>query len=288
MWLTRASCAAKEFLSIGRISSMSYHRLGFVIIFNRAQPQQRIEKQWATGSRLTCYYQMFCNWACYSRRTREINPPTWILTAIDREFSSLSSSLRTTSFFSVRLQSLWKKRKEQERGRERKKISGMTNTMWAHLHDTLQHLGMKSMADKAALTAATFYFYSSLFFLWSAGMIIIRTGNIQESSMTAKEVSLQSREQLNNQTLLYSAWCPSSSRKNLRLHVDGWCKQSAAKSGFILSALWANSSWKVTWHRCFDKTKCSQMSLVSPVSACCCNTFKWTQRFMWLTAICSL
>lgn len=41
----------RRFLSIGRISSVSYHRLGFVIIFNRAQPRQRIEKQWATDSR---------------------------------------------------------------------------------------------------------------------------------------------------------------------------------------------------------------------------------------------
>lgn len=56
--------------------------------------------------------------------THEINPPTCILTAIDREFSSLSSSLSTTSFFSVRLQSL--RRKEGGEGKKRK-ISGMTN-----------------------------------------------------------------------------------------------------------------------------------------------------------------
>lgn len=81
---------------------------------------------------------------------------------------------------------------------------------------------MKSMADKAALAAATFYIYLCLCSLWSAGMIII-TGNIHESSMTAKAASEQSWQQLNNQTLFYSAWCLSSSRKNLRLVENGRC-----------------------------------------------------------------
>lgn len=99
---------------------MSYHCLGFVTVFNRAQlrpkNREKVSQRLQTATRC---YQMFRNWARYSRRTWEINPPTCILTAIDSEFSSLSSSLRTTSFFSVRLQSLW--RGERTRDGERKR-----------------------------------------------------------------------------------------------------------------------------------------------------------------------
>lgn len=49
----------KRFLSIARIRSMSCHCLGFVILFNRAQPRQRIEKQWAAESR-TWYTAIKC------------------------------------------------------------------------------------------------------------------------------------------------------------------------------------------------------------------------------------
>lgn len=53
------------------------------------------------------------SWAFQSHPKWKTNQPTCILTAMDREFSSLSSSLRTTSFFSVRLHSLWRREKKE-------------------------------------------------------------------------------------------------------------------------------------------------------------------------------
>lgn len=117
----------KRLLSSGRIRSMSYHCLDVgVITFNNAE--QRIEKQWGTDSRL---WRTPINRACYSNHTRKINPPTCILTAIDREFSSLSSSLRTTSFFSVRLQSLEDRTKHTTVLRKRNRNDN-TNTISRH------------------------------------------------------------------------------------------------------------------------------------------------------------
>ena len=57
-----------------------------------------------------------CEAAFPPRHRRTDWKPTCILTAIDSELSSLSSSLSTISFFNVRLQSLWTHR---EKGRRR-------------------------------------------------------------------------------------------------------------------------------------------------------------------------
>lgn len=123
MWLTRAFCAAQGGFFFNQSAGLAARLITASALWlcsTEHSSGQRIEKKWARDYRPRhAAIKCFANWARYSRRTWEINPPTCILTAIDSEFSSLSSSLRTTSFFSVRLQSLW--RGERTRDGERKR-----------------------------------------------------------------------------------------------------------------------------------------------------------------------
>lgn len=89
-----------------------YHQfLGFVTVVQQStapvKEQSHRELQITDHDSLLSYYAIE---PFSSNSTWKINQPTCILTAIDSEFSSLSSSLRTTSFFSVRLHSLWSRK----------------------------------------------------------------------------------------------------------------------------------------------------------------------------------
>lgn len=90
---------------------MSHQCLGIVTVVQQStapvKEQSHRELQITDhDSLLSCYaVEPFS-----SNSTCKINQPTCILTAIDSEFSSLSSSLRTASFFSVRLHSLWRRK----------------------------------------------------------------------------------------------------------------------------------------------------------------------------------
>lgn len=120
MWLTSFLCSSGGFYQSALVTCL-------IIVWalwlcsTEHSSGQRTEKQWATDCDMllsnVCF--VFFNWTRYSRRTWEITAPTCILTAIDREFSSLSSSLRTTSFFNVRLQSLWGRKRTREGERKR-------------------------------------------------------------------------------------------------------------------------------------------------------------------------
>lgn len=120
MWLTRE---AKEFF----INQQVCHSLHFVPAYTQSKELRNSNLQPPDlDTLLSNVLQLNL---LLPPHTQEINPLTCILTAIDKEFSSLSSSLRTTSFFSVRLQSLWEKKNKKEGGEEKKQISGINNTM---------------------------------------------------------------------------------------------------------------------------------------------------------------
>lgn len=122
----------------------------------------------------------------------------------------------------------------------------MTDTLWAHLHDALLHLGTRSMAEKSALTAAAVYFYLCLYPFFGLH--------------TSRNHKLLSKLWVNNwdsnsiiKPLFYSAWCPSPSRKNL-LFYEWWHYTDASN----------------------DKAQYSKIPSVSPVSACCYTLKCWT------------
>lgn len=142
----------------------------------------------------------------------------------------------------------------------------------------------KHGADKAALTADTFYFYCVFVISLDIGMTLIK-GNIQASSINAETVSEQSRL---NQTPLYSAWCPSSSRESLWLVDSGCCTNVLLNQysccqlyGWILHGRWHGTD-ALTSH---NAVKCLQSALFQHTAT---NLKCWAQRPTWLTAICSL
>lgn len=152
LWLTRASCETLSFFFFKIYQRDKWHvsspprrcdcvqQSAAVSQIERLRDREKWRPEPAGSDTFGC--QMFCEWA---GSTHEINPPTCILTAIEREFSSLSSSLSTTSFFSVRLQSLQRGGKKRE-----ERLAAWLMPLWAHLCDPQLHLEEKS-TDTAAV-----------------------------------------------------------------------------------------------------------------------------------------
>lgn len=109
----------RRFLSISRISSMSYHCLGFVIMLTRAEPRQRYEKQRATDSRpwhatIKCFATEPATPIAHGRLT---HPP--VFWQLSTGSSALYPVLWGRPAFSVWGCRACRKEKEQVGGREK-------------------------------------------------------------------------------------------------------------------------------------------------------------------------
>lgn len=148
MWLTGASCAKQIFnQSVGLVA---YLIIVYALWFCSTAALTKDWETWATGPAV--WQAAFEFVTPITRWT--LTPPTCILTAIDREFSSLSSSLRTTSFFSVRLQSLWT---ETIEGKEKNIL--VTWPTQCEQHTFMTHCSSWEWKALAALDAAYFFFF---------------------------------------------------------------------------------------------------------------------------------